>query len=50
LIYARLPVPEANEERVRELISSRRNSQRGMLFGTVCAIGDTTHAYAWVPQ
>jgi hypothetical protein len=49
LIYVKLPIPPANEQRVRELFDISQNSHKGILFGTICAIGDTTYAYAWTP-
>ena len=50
LIYVRVPVPEMNEQRVRQQFDLSQGSHRGILFGTICAIGDTTYAYAWMPR
>ena len=48
-IYVRVP-PTTNEERARQLFNLSQTSQKGILFGTVCATGDTTYASASVPR
>jgi hypothetical protein len=50
LIYVRVPVPEINEQRVRRQFDLSQNSHKGILFGTICAIEDTTYAYVWMPH
>ena len=49
LIYIKVPVPTNNEEQVRQLFDLSLAIGRGILLGTICAIEDTTYAYAWVP-
>jgi hypothetical protein len=48
-IYIKVPVPTNNEKQVRQLFDLSQATRRGILFGTICAIEDTTYAYAWVP-
>lgn len=50
LIYIRLPIPSANELRVRQLFDLSQNRRIGIHFRAICAIDDTTYAFAWVPQ
>jgi hypothetical protein len=50
LIYVRAPVPETNEQHVRQLYDLSQSSHTGILFETICAIKDTTYAYAWMPR
>jgi hypothetical protein len=50
LIYVKVPVPETNEKHTRQMFALSLNSQRGILFGTICEIEDTTFAYAWLPS
>jgi hypothetical protein len=50
LIYVRAPVPETNEQRVRQLFDLSQSNHSGILFETICAIMDTTYAYAWMPS
>src|ERR1035438_932751 len=50
LIYVRVPVPPANEEHARRMFDLSLVHQRGILFGTVFAIEDTTYAFAWEPD
>ena len=50
LIYIREPVPETNEQHVRQLLALSQSSHRGILFETICAIRDTTYAFAWTPR
>lgn len=50
LIYVRVPIPRTNEQHVRQLFDLSQSSYIGILFGTICAIKDTTYANAWMPR
>jgi hypothetical protein len=50
LIYVRASVPRTNEEHVRQLFDLSRTRNTGILFETICAVEDTTYAYAWAPS
>ena len=50
LIYIRVPVPKTNEQNVRQLLNLSESGHKGILFETICAIKDTTYAFAWMPR
>jgi hypothetical protein len=50
LIYVRVPVADTNERRVRRLCDLSRETNKGILFETICLTVNTTYAFAWVPS
>jgi hypothetical protein len=49
LIYVKLPVPENNLLRARELFEFGMHRQLGVLFKAVCDIGGVSCCYVWAP-
>lgn len=49
LIYVKLPVPESNLLRARELFKLGMPRQLGVLFKAVCEIDGATCCYVWAP-
>jgi hypothetical protein len=49
-IYVKIPVPQLNEKRVRELFDVPLGVRRRVLFEVVCRSRDTTFARAWTPK
>lgn len=46
-IYVRVPVPQSNENTVRELFNAPIGVRRGIAFQAICHSRDSTFAYAW---
>jgi hypothetical protein len=49
-LYVRAPVPEINEQHVRQLYDVSQGNKTGILFETICAVKDATYAFAWMPR
>jgi hypothetical protein len=49
LLYVRLPVPDVNVQRVREVFENAMEQQSGIVFTTVCELDSATCCRAWVP-
>jgi hypothetical protein len=50
LIYIKVPVASNNAERARQLFNLNLKRQQGVHFEAICAIEDTTYAYAWLSR
>src|SRR5580692_10663860 len=49
LLYVRLPVPDVNVQRVREVFENAMEQHSGIVFTTVCELDSATCCRAWVP-
>lgn len=50
LIYVKVPVPDSNENEVRQLFETGASEEWGILLETICETKDATYAYAWSPR
>ncbi len=50
LIYVKVPVPESNENEVRQLFDAGASEEWGILLDTICETKHATYAFAWSPR
>jgi len=50
LIYVKVPVPDSNENEVRQLFDAGASEEWGILLDTICETKDATYANAWSPR
>ncbi len=50
LIYVKVPVPDSNENEVRQLFDAGASEEWGILLDTICDTKDATYAFAWSPR
>jgi hypothetical protein len=50
LFYVKVPVPDSNENGVRQLFEAGASEEWGILLDTICETKDATYAFAWSPR
>jgi len=49
-VYVRVPVPNDNERKVRQIFDEGIMQGRGALISTICEMADSTCCYVWSPK